>query len=766
MPEVGAGSFRALAETTEDLIVRLDTELRYLYINPACERALGRTLADVRGRTPEEIVDPAVARMIRSAVEQLRAGDPVATRRIEYARPDLALRQFEARFVAEGDPDGGIVAFLMFGRDVTAELRVAAVLEESEVRFQAVFENATVGMAVSSRQAHGYATNANSALARMLGYSRAELAQMHFSAFTHPDDVEMDVRLLAQVQAGQRDGYSIEKRLIRKDGTMFWGQLSVSAVRDADQNLRYVVGITEDITERKEIEAELRVSEERFRALVEHASDLIAILEPEGHIRYISPSQTRLLGYLPDEIRGMNAFELVHPDDRERVQARFADAMRVAHSLPAQRPIRFRRKDGAWCWLMVTTTDLRLNPAVGGIVANARDVTEELRLQERLTQAQKMEALGQLAGGVAHDFNNVLATIGGYAELLLNELPSSAPAADDVREIARATARGAGVTKQLLAFSRRQTLETEVLDLGSVVRETAGMLRALLPATIDLPIDVPAGEAVAVRAARAQVEQILMNLAVNARDAMPAGGRLAIHLDTREGPAGTEAVLTVSDSGHGMTEEIRSRAFEPFFTTKPKGQGTGLGLATVYGLVHQFGGRVELESAPGEGTTFRITLPVAGAARPAREETPPSPPAITGNGARLLVAEDEPQLRVVMRRALEAAGYEVTAVPDGAAALAAIHASRDFDLLISDVAMPRLGGRELAVAVEAGFAGLPMVLMSGYAELGATPDAVRDMPPNVVAFIEKPFEIDRLLTIVGDAVAGRPGARPWSGSTG
>jgi CheY-like chemotaxis protein len=325
---------------------------------------------------------------------------------------------------------------------------------------------------------------------------------------------------------------------------------------------------------------------------------------------------------------------------------------------------------------------------------------------------------------------------------------------EDVREILKATARATGVTKQLLAFSRRQTLETEVLDLRGVVTDTGRMLRALLPATIELVLPDARGREVLVRAARAQVEQIIMNLAVNARDAMPSGGRLVLALATRPDGTREEAVLTVSDSGSGMTEEVRTRAFEPFFTTKPKGQGTGLGLATVYGLVRQFGGRVELESARGAGTTFTVVLPVARDTNTPHAASASVAP-VAARGARLLVAEDEPQLRAVMSRALERAGYEVITASDGAAALMAIHGGGEIDLLLSDVAMPRLGGRELALAVEAGWSHLPIVLMSGYAEHGAAPEGAGELPPNVVAFVEKPFEMERLLQIVGEVLAGR-----------
>jgi len=754
LPAASAASFVALADHVDDVIARFDADLRFVYLNDACARLLGRGREEMLGRSiGDGGTPPETAKVMRDAVRRALAGEHVALGRIASFRPGRETWWFETRIIPEVAAGGTIDAVILCARDVTEQRTAEVALAESEDRFRAVFESAPMGMAFSTLEGHGYATNANSALARMLGYTGEELAQMHFTEFTHPDDVEPDLRLLQQVQEGRRDGYSLQKRFVRKDGSAFWGQVSISAVRDAAERLRYIVGITEDISERKEIEAELRGSEERFRALVDRSSDLIAILEPEGQFRYTSPAVERILYYSQDEIAGMNAFELVHPDDRPRVRARFAEVMRVAESIPSSRPIRFRRRDGSWCYLMTVTSDLRSNPAVRGIVVNVRDVTTELRLQEQLTQAQKMEALGQLAGGVAHDFNNILAAIAGYAELVAADVPAGSQLADDVREIARAAARGAGVTKQLLAFSRQQSLETELLDLRSVVGEIGRMLLALLPASIELTLPSMEGPGIRVNAARAQVEQILMNLAVNARDAMPAGGELRIDLSTRRGAAGEEAVIVVADSGGGMSEEVRSRAFEPFFTTKPKGQGTGLGLATVYGLVRQFGGRVELQSSRGAGTTFAIILPVAAQKGEADDDATARTP-IVRHRARVLVAEDEAPLRTIVARALERVGCEVVTAADGAAALAAIHAGRAFDLLISDVAMPRLGGRELAMAVEAGWNTLPMILMSGYAELGSTPEAGRDFPANVVAFLEKPFEMERLVTIVSEALSG------------
>ena len=767
--------------------------------------------------------------------------------------------------------DGTVASVVAIQEDVTVQREAEAALRESEARLRAVFEHVPVGIAIADA-AHGFITNANAALCRILGRSAEELARMHFREFTHPDDIAEDERLLAEVEAGRRDHYTLEKRLLRPDGTLVWAHLTVAAVRDDEGRPRYMVGMTKDITERKRIEAELRrrerelasltdnspdvvarfgpdlrvrfmsaaferatgspaaatvgrhlselgvdpaiaqrmeaatrrvfedgasaeleieftgpdgvertwsaqivpeldergrvesalsvtrdvtertrtrralrESEERFRALVEHSSDLIAILEPDGRVRYASPAQGRLLGYMPSDFPELVAYDMLHPDDVAPARRRLAEAGAPGADASAERPLRIRRRDGSYLWVLLRVSDMRDDPVVRGFVVNARDVTEELRLQERLTQAQKLEALGQLAGGVAHDFNNILAAITSYGQLLVEELPAGTPAAEDATEIVRAAARGAAVTGQLLAFSRRQALETAVIELGALVRDTAGLLRPLLPSSIALRLPDADAPPAHVRATRAQVEQIVLNLAVNARDAMPDGGELQLRVGTRARADGADALLVVVDSGVGMSEGVRTRAFEPFFTTKPAGRGTGLGLATVYGLVRQFGGTIEVESAEGAGTTVTVALPLAAPApsRPAEGDVP-APPA--PRAARLLLVEDEEQVRASLVRALGRAGHTVLAAPDGQAALDLLRAGERVDLVLSDVAMPRLGGRELAAAVAREFPTLRVVLMSGYAELGGEP-----APDGEVAgFVAKPFDVARLLQLVGD----------------
>jgi len=359
---------------------------------------------------------------------------------------------------------------------------------------------------------------------------------------------------------------------------------------------------------------------EYFRALIEQAQDIIAVLDAAGAIRYASPSVFRLLGYAPEELIGLLMVEMLHPDDVEPTLRVFAEG--VATGIGGRLlELRVRHKDGTYRILEAIGRYLLDDPLVHGVVINARDVTERRSLERQLLQAQKMEAVGRLAGGVAHDFNTALTAILGYAGLLLGGLPTLSPLRPDLEEIRKAAERAAGLTRQLLAFSRKQPLEMRVLDLNELVADLGRLLRRLLGEDIDVVtnLDPTLG---AVRADAAQLEQVVVNLAVNARDAMPEGGRLMIetrnaelddsyareHVPVRPG---RYVMLAVSDTGTGMSAETMSHLFEPFFTTKEAGKGTGLGLSTVYGIVKQSGGYVWCSSEPGHGTTFKVYLPRA-----------------------------------------------------------------------------------------------------------------------------------------------------------
>lgn len=740
---------------------------RFAYVNPRFLQIFGYASIDALNALPEValIIHPADRERVRENLRVREGGESIAEhysfRGLRADGETIDVEVFGSRSEYDGQP--AVVGTLL---DVTERARAGAALAESEARFRGMFDRSAVAVTLLDRD--GVFVDVNPAMAALMGYAQSELRGQPSNMLSLSDDAALTRLPMRDVWAGLRTHFYVEKQFRRKDGRVIWGALSVARVDGPDGTPRFTVGMISDITAQREAEAALQARERRFRALVEFAQDLIALLEPDGRLRYASPAYVSVLGLHPESMVGKSAYAQVHRDERPALQEFFERAASHPGRPTALQHLRFRHADGTYRTLAITLTDMRGEPAVGAFVANSRDVTEQQRLEEQLRHAQKMEAVGQLAGGVAHDFNNILAAITAYAQMLTDSIPAEHPWHADATEIARAAARGAGVTRQLLAFSRRQAIETEVLDLVAVVRDTGRMLRSLLPSTITL--DLPPRDAAPawVRATSAQLEQIVLNLAVNARDVMPRGGVLAI--EVRPGPhaavdGGATVLLTVRDTGSGIPAAVRERIFDPFFTTKPLGQGTGLGLSTVYGLVRQFGGTVTVESVEGEGAEFTITLPATERPERAAETHATAPPShAAGAGLRVLLVEDEPQLRTVARRVLAKEGYEVMEARDGAEAIAILQAGAHVDVVLTDAAMPVMGGRELAERVVTLRPGVPVVLMSGYAELSGATGTPEMLPtvsgavgnvPGVVAFVEKPFTIERLLGAVRAAL--RPG---------
>ena len=439
------------------------------------------------------------------------------------------------RAVAEADGGTAVLEGYIF--DITRHREVEQALRAGEAQFRAVFEEAPIGMALVNM--HGYVVRTNHAFQAMLGYTGDQLAGAIFSQMTHDEDVGNDWEPFGDLVAGDISHYQVLKRYLRSDGGIVWGMLSVALIRDADGEPRYAIQMVENVTERRAVEEAARLREREFRSLLEHGRDVISVLDPDGDIRYTSPAVERVLGYGRGDLAGTYFGELVHPDDVPSMLELFDRAIR-APGRPSVSEMRVLHRNGSWRILETVGTSLIDDPAVRGIVVNSRDVTERRlaeealrRSEQQLLQVQKMEAVGRLAGGVAHDFNNLLTAIRGNAELLLADLPRDSQSRDDVEEIRRAADRAAALTRQLLAFSRRQVLQPRLLDLNQSVREMERMLGRLLGEDVELVTRL-GRDLRPVRADPAQVEQVLMNLAVNARDAMPAGGVLVVCTENTE----------------------------------------------------------------------------------------------------------------------------------------------------------------------------------------------------------------------------------------
>ena len=528
---------------------------------------------------------------------------------------------------------------------------------------------------------------------------------------------------------------------------------------DEDGRAEGCIGVALDVTERRAAERALIESEARFRALIENSLDLTTILLADGTIRYASPSAERVLGYAPESLIGRNAFDLVHEDDLATLSAIFRGAT-ATPGATASEAFRYRHNDGGWRLMEAVGLNLLADPAVRGVVVTARDITARRALEERLSQSERLEAIGQLAGGVAHDFNNVLLVVRGYSTVLRQGLTDPQQIAD-VDEISKAADRAANLTRQLLAFGRRQVLQPRVLSVPDAVRDVESLLRHAVPERIRLVLELDE-EMPRVVADPAQIEQMLLNLVVNSRDATPEGGTITVATGaavlelpdesvTPPLPAGSYATLAVRDTGSGIAAEALPHVFEPFFTTKDEGIGTGLGLSTVYGIVTQSGGSIGVHTEPGTGTEVTLYLPAAGDDLPVAAPGPDASHALERGSERVLLVEDEAPVRELVQRVLESAGYRVHASPLPSDALEVLASGERFDLLISDVVMPEMSGYDLAARVRDGHPGIRTLFISGYAHEAAT---AAERLGGERLLLQKPFAPDQLARAVRGVLDG------------
>ncbi|MGC3999354.1 MAG: PAS domain-containing protein [Anaeromyxobacter sp.] len=491
-----------------------------------------------------------------------------------------------------------------------------------------------------------------------------------------------------------------------------------------------------EVTERRRAEEALRESASRFRAVFDHGPLGIALRGPDGRIQDANPALQAFTGRSLEELRQAGLEAVAHPEDRPLIAAAGSAAA------PRRVDLRCIRRDGRVAHASATLAAVLDEAGAPRFdVVILEDVSAQREAEEALRAAQRLEAVGRVAGGVAHDFNNLLAVILSCAELALDGLPQGHVARGDVEEILVAARKGAGLTRQLLAFGRRSVFEARVVDLNQAAAEVERMLRRLLPPGIGLFV-LPAHGPVRVRVDPGQLQQAIINLAVNARDAMPAGGTLTLEVGRTLREREPFATLTVTDTGLGMDDATRARAFEPFFTTKAPGEGTGLGLAMVHGFAAQAGGAVELSSAPGQGTAVTVELPLV-AAEQAEPGGEAAVPARSLAGIPVLVVEDEAAVRGSLVRILVRAGMQVTAARHGQDALLEWERKAGrFELLVTDLAMPAMGGRELLERLRALRPGLPALVISGYGREGV-PAAEAE-----TAFLEKPFESAALIQAV------------------
>ena len=632
------------------------------------------------------------------------------------------------------------------------------VLRRSESRYRLLFERSAKAIIMVDPGTRRIML-ANPLASRMTGHTAEEMCRLTLEQL-HP--AEEWPRLAERYRAGFTAGNlaPFEARIRTRDGAELLADVTGTRYDLDGQEVEMLE--FQDVTESRRVAGALRDAEERLRSVVANAPVVLFAIDEQGVFTLSEGQGLSSLGLVPGQVVGCSAFEIYadHPkilDNLRRAMAgeEFVDVVDIGE-------LSFE----TWHKPML---DLEGRPR--GVMGVANDVSQRRRLEGQLRQAQKMEAIGRLAGGVAHDFNNLLAAILGHGELMLRRLEPTDPHHRHAEAIQKAATRGALLTRQLLAFSRKEVLTPRVLDIHLVVAEMEEMLRRLIGEHIELVI-VLGDRPVHVRADRGQLEQVIMNLAVNARDAMTDGGVLTVKVAAAEraavAPPAVESdgrachpapravpcvTISVSDTGCGMDAATAARIFEPFFTTKEQGKGTGLGLATVYGIVEQSGGSIELESTPGIGTTFTVCLPRL--EERARIPGPVIAAPISVRGSEtVLLAEDEPAVRAVAREALECHGYRVIEAPNGVEALAAARAhDGPLHLLVTDMVMPRMGGRELAQRLAADRPGLRMLFMSGYTDDASIRQAVSEA---TTAFIQKPFTMGAFARKVREILDGWP----------
>jgi PAS domain S-box-containing protein len=622
--------------------------------------------------------------------------------------------------------------------------------------FRAAFDDASVAMLLTLPD--GRVQRANRAASALLGYAPGELERLRVDDLTpswERENVRARVESLAD---GAATSIDVERQYLRRDGTLVWTHTNVSPIRDAAGRARYFMAQVQNVTARRDAEEALRRSEDLYRVVVENSRDLISLIDLGGRLLFVSGAYGRMLGYEPEALVGMLVRDLLHPDDVELAQVAFSASVPVTAALPT---VRVRHRDGSYVPVETNAGYVYDNDGAPiAVLSISRDVSDRARteeLEERLRQAEKMQAVGQLAGGVAHDFNNLLTVIRGYEEIAARAVEDEPERAREaLAEIRRAADSAAQLTRQLLAFGRKQVLQPQVLEVNEVVRDYRSMLERTLGdnVTVAFILEPELGR---VRADALQLGQVILNLAVNARDAMPGGGELTIETANVElgagetdhdTPPGAYVQLRVHDTGAGIDPGTLPRLFEPFFTTKEQGSGTGLGLSTVFGIVKQSGGQIRVASERGAGSTFVISLP-----RVEDELEPvPAPAELTlplGYG-RVLVVEDNDVVRTLACEILVQHGYEVEAdaLPQAALERAA-SGGEPFDLLVTDVVMPGINGRELAEQLRETWPELRVLFTSGY-----TDDAMiaSGMLAPGSRFLQKPFTLHALAQAAHDVL--------------
>jgi PAS domain S-box-containing protein len=747
MTRLPAGLPQAALEAVANGVVITDAQGAILWVNAAFIRMTGYSSAEAIGQSLRLLKSgehpPAFYQELWSTIASGKSWTGEMTNR----RKDGSVYVEEQTITPVLDAAGNPAYFIAVKQDRTLRRRADDALRRSEERYRFLAEN--ISDVIGLYNLGMNAVYVSPSVQQLRGYTPDEVIAQTLMDHLAPGSRDLAVRVFKEEMEIERSGHgdparsrTLEVEMLCKDGTTVWTESKLTAARDSSGSLTGFIAVSRDITERRRVEEALRNTSETLRTLIDASVLAIVALDRDARVTLWNNAATRLFGWSAQEVLGLPLPSI--PEERRaefdegRVRGRAGEGV----TYETQR----RRKDGSLVDVLRSSAAI-FDPqgALVGSMVIFVDITERKRLEEQLRQAVKMEGIGRLAGGIAHDFNNLLTVIGGRSYLLLSQLPAGHAMRHHLLLIQQTGDRAAALTRQLLAFSRKQTLAPTVIHINEVVSGMRTLLERMLGEDVDLLMDLDPSLG-HVTADPGQLEQVILNMAVNARDAMPEGGRLTLetrHVDVDptdarqevEPAPGPYEVLSISDTGVGMDAATGARVFEPFFTTKAVGKGTGLGLATAYGIIKQSGGHITVHSEPGNGTIFRIYLPRTESSESASlavEET-----AARRGTEGVLLAEDDVNLRVLARDILAGEGYTVLESRDVEDALhIAEHQDGTIHLLLTDVVMPHMSGRALAHAVKRFRPDVKVLYMSGYTDDAISHHGVLD--PGT-ALLQKPF---------------------------
>lgn len=652
------------------------------------------------------------------------------------------------------DKDGNSHGIVCIAKDIS-DIKIAQkALKESEEKYRTIIEHSNDLIWILDK--NGNFAYLNKQTEQTSGYKLSDYLGKSFEPMIFSEDIPKVKRILLETLSGKSMHYDVN--IVREDGGLLSLSVNTTPFLDSGEIVG-TVSFGHDITERKLAEEALKKSEERYKTIIENTLDILYSCNPEGIVTFVSPTVIGFAGYLPEEIIGRNLLEFMHPEDVPKALENLTKALESESLELLPNIYRLRKKDGTYIYTEEVSKIIKKDGKLVQLNGVVRDISERRRLEAQLAQSQRLEVIGKLAGGIAHDFNNLMTAILGYASLILSRVTADEQLKGDLNEIRKAGERAASLTKQLLAFSRKQTIRTENMNLNSLISDMDKMLHRVIGEDIQLSL-LFEPELKNIEIDPVQIEQVVINLVINARDAMPKGGRIIIKTenvkvdekyckDIGEARPGEFISLTVSDTGIGMGQNVLEHLFEPFFTTKDFGKGTGLGLAMAYGIIKQHKGWITVQSKLDEGSEFKVYLPVSSSKDIPRKSEKGDTILLDdyrGNGERILLIEDEEIVRRYASRVLAQNGYNVFEAKDASEAMKIFQTENgDFHLIFSDIILPDKNGIELVQELSLKNTKTKVIFSSGYSDEKSQSELILQAG---VEFLHKPYKASDLLIAV------------------